>query len=120
MRAQEPELFGFTHVTGPEQWPQDGAAAQVVADFTDPWEILVISADRPDDVDADALLCTDLLDMSRKTLAAQQWFAAERVPTYVQALDAVVKSAAESATAAPPFYAKSFAVDSPTWRTPSA
>ena len=38
--------------------------------------------------------------------------AAERVPTYVQALDAVVKRAAESATAAPPFYARSFAVDS--------
>ena len=34
-----------------------------------------------DDIDADALLCTDLLDMSRKTLAAQQWFAAERMPT---------------------------------------
>ena len=33
-----------------------------------------------DEIDADALLCTDLLDMSRKTLAAQQWFAAERMP----------------------------------------
>ena len=32
-----------------------------------------------DDIDADALLCTDLLDMSRKTLVAQQWFAAERL-----------------------------------------
>ena len=55
VRAQEPELFGFTRVTGPEQWPQVGAAAQVVADFTDPWDMLVISADRPGDVDADGL-----------------------------------------------------------------
>ena len=55
VRAQEPELFGFTHVTSPQQWPQVGTARQVVADFTDPWEILVISADRPDDVDADGL-----------------------------------------------------------------
>ena len=31
-----------------------------------------------DDIDADTLLCSDLLDMSRKTPAAQQWFAAER------------------------------------------
>ena len=56
VRAQEPELFGFTRVTGPEQWPQVvGAARQVVADFTDPWDMLVINADRPSDVDADAL-----------------------------------------------------------------
>ena len=32
-----------------------------------------------DEIDADTLLCTDLLDMSRKTLTAQQWFAAERM-----------------------------------------
>jgi ATP-dependent helicase/nuclease subunit B len=39
--------------------------------------------------------------------------AAERVPTYARALDAVVKSAAERGTpTATPFYAKSFAVDS--------
>ena len=55
VRAQDPELFGFTHVTGPEQWPQVGTARQVVADFTDPWDMLVIHADRPDDVDADGL-----------------------------------------------------------------
>jgi len=33
-----------------------------------------------DDVDADALLCADLFDISCKTLMAQQWFAAERTP----------------------------------------
>ena len=55
VRAQEPELFGFAHVTGPEQWPQVGVARQVVADFTDPWDMLVINADRPGDVDADGL-----------------------------------------------------------------
>jgi G3E family GTPase len=33
-----------------------------------------------DDIDAEVLLCTDLLDMSRKTLAARQWLAAERQP----------------------------------------
>jgi len=33
-----------------------------------------------DDVDADALLCTDVFDISCKTLMAQQWFAAERTP----------------------------------------
>lgn len=55
VRAQEPELFGFTHVTGPEQWPQVGTARQVVADFTDLWDMLVISTDRSDEVDADGL-----------------------------------------------------------------
>ena len=34
-----------------------------------------------DEIDADALLCTDLLDMSRKTPAAQQWFASEHTPS---------------------------------------
>ena len=59
VRAQEPELFDFTHVTGPEQWPQVGTARQVVADFTDPWDMLVISADRPDDVYVDLIHFND-------------------------------------------------------------
>lgn len=43
-----------------------------------------------DDLDAEVLLCTDLLDMSHKTLAAQQWFAAERTaPAWLPTDDAV-------------------------------
>lgn len=55
VRADPPELFGFTRVTSPEQWSQVGTAHLVAADFTDPWDMLLISAERPDDVDADGL-----------------------------------------------------------------
>lgn len=51
VRADPPELFGFTRVTAPEQWSQVGTARLVVADFPESWDMLLISAERPDDVD---------------------------------------------------------------------
>lgn len=56
VRAPDPRQLGFRLVLHPEQWAQVGAAYNVVADFQEPGELLVVHAERPPEVDADALL----------------------------------------------------------------
>jgi len=54
-RESQPELAGFTLVTAPDQWAQVTTAAEVIADYPDPDDLMVIAADQPLDVDAHAL-----------------------------------------------------------------
>lgn len=55
VRAPRPRRRGFTRVTDPQQWGRVRTARKMVADYSDPWDVLVISADRPAAVDADGL-----------------------------------------------------------------
>lgn len=55
VRAPRPRRRGFTRVTRPEHWSRVRAAEQMVADYSDPWDVLVVSAERPEEVDADGL-----------------------------------------------------------------
>lgn len=55
VREHQPELAGFTLITAPGQWAQAATAPQVIADYPEPEDLMVIAADQPLDVDAHAL-----------------------------------------------------------------
>lgn len=55
VRVPRPRRRGFTRVTHPGQWPRVGAARKMIADYRDPGEVLVVSAERPGEIDADGL-----------------------------------------------------------------
>ena len=55
VRAPRPRRRGFTHVTNPQQWERVRTARKMIADYTDPWDVIVVSARQPGRVDADAL-----------------------------------------------------------------
>ncbi len=54
-RVARPRRRGFTRVTSPARWSRVRQARDIVADYPDPWDLLVISAPRPDTVDGDGL-----------------------------------------------------------------
>jgi len=54
-RVARPRHRGFTRVTSPARWSRVRQARDIVADYPDPWDLLVISAPRPDTVDGDGL-----------------------------------------------------------------
>lgn len=55
VRVRRPRWRGFTRVTHPRQWSRVRTARRLVADYSDPWDVLVASARRPADVDGDGL-----------------------------------------------------------------
>jgi len=54
-RVARPRRRGFTRVTNPARWSRVRQARDIVADYPDPWDLLVISASKPDTVDGDGL-----------------------------------------------------------------
>lgn len=55
VRARRPRWRGFTRVRRAEHWSRVRTAKQMVADYSDPWDVLVVSAKRLSEVDADGL-----------------------------------------------------------------
>ncbi len=55
VRAPRPRRRGFTRVRRPEQWGRERTTRSMVADCSDPSDLLVVSAEHPADVDAAGL-----------------------------------------------------------------
>lgn len=54
-RERRPRRAGFTRVTRSRQWPEVRTARNVIADYADPCDVMVVGADHPADLDAHAL-----------------------------------------------------------------
>jgi len=54
-RVSRLRRLGFTRVTSSAGWSRVREARSVVADYPDPWDLLVVGAPKPDTVDGDGL-----------------------------------------------------------------